>query len=123
VAFDPSLPRGQAADAAIAGLKLEGTADSALAENLRIADAAQAGNEAATRLVQQAAAYLASALVSATNLLDLDPIILACPGFDRVEAVQINTANLAVHPLVKRVKGTLYIAALLSCRTWPYPHG
>jgi predicted NBD/HSP70 family sugar kinase len=96
------------ADPSLAGLDLEGTAEAALADYLKIATAAEDGQPAAVALIRQAAAYLASALVSATNLLDLDRIVLAGPGFDRAGALFADLANavLAEDSYLRKVHGT-----------------
>ena len=60
---------------------LRATPRSVRADYIKIARAAVSGNERASRLIDQSAEYLASTLVSITNLLDLDQIILAGPGF------------------------------------------
>ena len=48
----------------------------------RVARAAVADHEQALPLIEESAFYLSRALLSVTNLLDLDQIILAGPGFE-----------------------------------------
>jgi predicted NBD/HSP70 family sugar kinase len=47
-----------------------------------LVDAAESGNEAAARLVDTSATYLANAILGIVNVLDLDKVILAGPGFE-----------------------------------------
>ena len=96
------------ADPRLGGLNLEGTAEATLADYLTIAAAAERGDPAAAELIRQAATYLASALVSATNLLDLNRIVLAGPGFDRAGGFFADAANaaLAADSYLRKVHGT-----------------
>jgi predicted NBD/HSP70 family sugar kinase len=73
----------------------------------KITEAAQAGDQDCRELVEQSAFYLAKALVSITNLLDLDRIILAGPAFSSAAEIYLRTAAAeldrysfirAVHP-------------------------
>lgn len=72
-----------------------------------ISGAAAEGDPAAVALIEQSASFLAKALLSATNLLDLDQIILAGPGFSEVGDIYLRVVNdellrlsfvRAVHP-------------------------
>jgi predicted NBD/HSP70 family sugar kinase len=59
---------------------------------VRIARAAAAGDNRAYQLIRGSAEYLASTLVSIINLLDLDQIILAGPGFSIVGQIYADAA-------------------------------
>ena len=75
-----------AQDTALSGdLRLRGTPRTIRADYVKIARAAAARvTIAAAGLIRQSADYLGATLVSITNLLDLDQIILAGPGFSLV---------------------------------------
>lgn len=62
-------------------LHLSGTPGHTRRDAATIARAAAAGEPRAVGLIEQSAFYLSKALLSATNLLDLDHIILTGPGF------------------------------------------
>ena len=73
----------------------------------RVTAAAAAGHPAALALVEESAFYLGKALVSTTNLLDLDRIVLAGPGFGAAAEVYLRVVSAdlerlsfvrAVHP-------------------------
>ena len=64
-----------------AELGLEGEPGTVRQDAERIARAAASDHEQALAVVEESAFYLSRALVSVTNLLDLDQIILAGPGF------------------------------------------
>ena len=64
-----------------ARLGLKGTARSQRADFDRVAGAAANGDEDATALIRTSADALASVMVSVTNLLDLEQVTLAGPGF------------------------------------------
>ncbi len=64
-----------------AELGLEGLPGTVRQDAARVAQAAAADHEQALPVIEESAFYLARALVSVTNLLDLDQIILAGPGF------------------------------------------
>jgi len=69
-------------DAALAGkLGLRGRQLSARSDFAKIARLAAGGDARCLELIEESATYLAKALLSITNLLDLDQIILAGPGF------------------------------------------
>lgn len=59
----------------------------------RIAQAAAADEPACLELIKDSARYLAIALVSITNLLDLDQIILAGPGFNGAGEIYARSAR------------------------------
>jgi predicted NBD/HSP70 family sugar kinase len=86
----------------VGDLRLRDTPRTVRADYVKIARAAAGGNDRASRLIHQSAGYLAGTLVSITNLLDLDQIILAGPGFAlvgpifaRVAADQLRTFTWA----------------------------
>ena len=60
---------------------------------VKIARAAAAGDNRAYQLIRGSAEYLASTLVSIINLLDLDQIILAGPGFSLVGQIYADAAT------------------------------
>ncbi|WP_198410321.1 ROK family transcriptional regulator [Microlunatus flavus] len=73
----------------------------------RVARAAAAGHPEALPVIEESARHLARALVSVTNLLDLDQIILAGPGFAAAGEIYLRHARedlqrlsfvRAVHP-------------------------
>ena len=64
-----------------AELGLEGRPGTVRQDAERVARAAAADHEQALPVIEESAFYLSRALVSVTNLLDLDQIILAGPGF------------------------------------------
>lgn len=64
-----------------ARLGLKGTSRSQRADFDRVAAAAVQGDDAAAKLIQISADALASVMVSVTNLLDLEQVTLAGPGF------------------------------------------
>jgi predicted NBD/HSP70 family sugar kinase len=77
------------------------------ADFAKIARLAVAGDARCLALIEESATYLAKALLSITNLLDLDQIILAGPGFSeageiyaRVASTEINRLSFvrAMHP-------------------------
>jgi predicted NBD/HSP70 family sugar kinase len=73
-------------------LGLRGTARSLRRDFGQIAKAAAAGQPEAARLIQGSADALASVLVSITNVLDLDQIILAGPGFGAAGQIYADAA-------------------------------
>ena len=58
----------------------------------RITEAADAGDNDCRELIEQSAYFLAKALVSVTNLLDLDRIILSGPGFSAAARIYLDRA-------------------------------
>lgn len=81
-------------DVALSGdLRLKGTPRTIRGDYVKIARAAAAGDDdRAAGLIRQSADYLGSALVSITNLLDLDQIILAGPGLSLVGQIYVDSA-------------------------------
>jgi predicted NBD/HSP70 family sugar kinase len=71
---------------------LRGTRRTLHGDYAKIARAATAGDARAFELIEQSAEYLATTLVSITNLLDLDQIILAGPGFGLVGQIYADAA-------------------------------
>lgn len=57
-----------------------------------VAAAAAADHEQAVPVIEESASYLAKALLSVTNLLDLDQIILAGPGFGAAGEIYVRRA-------------------------------
>ena len=95
---DPSL---------VKALALRGRRTSVRSDFAKIARLAAAGDPRCVELIEESARYLATALVSITNLLDLDQVILAGPGFSdagdiyvRVATAEINRLSFvrAIHP-------------------------
>lgn len=89
----------------------------------RVARAAVAGLADAARVVDESARYLARALVSVTNLLDLDQIILAGPGFGVAGEIYLRHARdaldrlsfvRAVHPTTVALSKSSDISAALG---------
>ena len=64
--------------------RLRGSVQAMRADFARIARAAVRGDDRAEGLIRHSADHLASALVSIHNVLDLDQLVLAGPGFSSV---------------------------------------
>ncbi|MFF0268396.1 ROK family protein [Kribbella sp. NPDC004536] len=88
-------------------LGLRGRQSSVRSDFARIARLAAGGDDRCLELIEESATYLAKALLSITNLLDLDQIILAGPGFSeagdiyvRIAAQELNRLSFvrAMHP-------------------------
>ncbi|WP_141861778.1 ROK family transcriptional regulator [Kribbella jejuensis] len=88
-------------------LGLRGRQSSVRSDFARIARLAAGGDDRCLQLIEESATYLAKALLSITNLLDLDQIILAGPGFSeagdiyvRIAAQELNRLSFvrAMHP-------------------------
>lgn len=73
----------------ITALRLDGDPAGARTDFALIAHAAEDGEPTAVALIEQSAAYLAVAVVSTINLLDLDRVILAGPGFAAAGAIYL----------------------------------
>jgi predicted NBD/HSP70 family sugar kinase len=73
-------------------LGLRGTARSLRRDFAKIAKAAASGQPEAAKLIQSSADALASVIVSITNVLDLDQIILAGPGFGAASQIYADAA-------------------------------
>jgi len=80
--------RGLAAELGLLGKSTSVRQDAAV-----IAAAAAAGQEQSLPLIEESASYVAKALVSMTNLLDLDQIILAGPGFGPAGEIYVRWAR------------------------------
>lgn len=89
----------------------------------KITEAADAGDRGCRELIETSAFYLSKALVSITNLLDLDRIILSGPGFssgagiylDRVAAeLDQHSFSRAVHPTMITLSSAGHDAAALG---------
>jgi predicted NBD/HSP70 family sugar kinase len=70
---------------------LRRTAKSVRSDFAKIARAAARGDDRALALIRQSADHLASALVSIHNVLDLDQLVLAGPGFSVVGQIYADT--------------------------------
>jgi len=88
-------------------LGMSGTGSDTRADAALVTGAAAAGEPRCVALVEESAGYLAKALLSVTNLLDLDQIILTGPGFGsageiycRIVADELDRLSFvrAVHP-------------------------
>jgi len=93
--------------------------DAALSERLGIAGdtidvrhafaligrAAMSGDTAAVALIEQSAEYLAKALLSVVNMLDIDTLFLGGPGFAEAGQIYLRTARdeLAAHAFMRTV--------------------
>lgn len=96
------------ADRALTGeLGLRGHPATVRRDAALVAAAAAADHSGALPVIEESAFYLAKALVSVTNLLDLDQIILAGPGFGAAGEIYVRQARQdleqlsfvrAVHP-------------------------
>lgn len=75
----------------------------------KITAAAEAGDPGCRDLVQESARYLGKALVSITNLLDLDRIILAGPAFSSAADIYLQCAASEVdqHSFIRAVHPTM----------------
>lgn len=67
-----------------ASLGLKGSSDALRSDFALIQEAAKTGNPMAVRQITQAAKHIAAAMVSVVNLLDIDHLALAGPGFGSV---------------------------------------
>ena len=92
----------------------------------RVARAAAAGHAEALPVVEESARHLARALVSVTNLLDLDQIILAGPGFGAAGEIYLRHAQRdlerlsfvrAVHPTTVSLSRFSDVSAALGAAT------
>jgi predicted NBD/HSP70 family sugar kinase len=88
-------------------LALRGRQTAVRSDFAKIARLAAAGDPRCVQLLEESATYLAKALLSITNLLDLSQIILAGPGFSdagdlyvRIATAEINRLSFvrAMHP-------------------------
>ncbi|MEV6286396.1 ROK family transcriptional regulator [Kribbella sp. NPDC051770] len=86
------------ADPALAK-ELRGKRTSVRTDFARIARKATEGDALCLELIQQSARYLAKALLSITNLLDLSQIILAGPGFSEAGDLYVRAATEEINRL------------------------
>ncbi|MEU8221666.1 ROK family transcriptional regulator [Kribbella sp. NPDC048915] len=82
-----------------ARLGLRGSRPSVRSDFARIARAAAGGDPRCTELIEESAMYLGKALLSITNLLDLDQIILAGPGFSEAGDIYVRIASQELNRL------------------------
>ena len=75
-----------------AELGLQGRPGTIRGDAARVAVAAAADHPQALPVIEESAFYLAKALISITNLLDLDQIILAGPGFEAAGEIYVRQA-------------------------------
>lgn len=80
-------------------LSLTGSADTVRADFALVAQAATAGDSACQSLIEESAAYVAKALLSLTNTLDLDRIVLSGPAFADASEYYLRAARAAVQDL------------------------
>ncbi|GAB3824401.1 ROK family protein [Kribbella italica] len=80
-------------------LGLRGKRTSVRTDFARIARRATEGDPRCLELIQQSARYLAKALLSITNLLDLSQIILAGPGFSEAGDLYVQAATEEINRL------------------------
>jgi predicted NBD/HSP70 family sugar kinase len=78
---------------------LRGKRTSVRTDFARIARRATEGDPRCLELIQQSARYLAKALLSITNLLDLSQIILAGPGFSEAGDLYVQAATEEINRL------------------------
>jgi predicted NBD/HSP70 family sugar kinase len=109
-----------------AELGLRGEPGTVREDAARVAQAAAADHDAALPVIEESAFYLAKALVSVTNLLDLDQIILAGPGFGAAGEIYVRQAwqdleqlsfVRAVHPTKVGLSKSSDISAALGAAT------
>lgn len=89
-------------------LALSGAPEDAPDDYDRIARASANGDERAAALIADAARLLGKALVSVTNVLDLERIVLTGPALDHVgaEVTRVVGEELADHAYVRRIHPT-----------------
>ena len=80
-------------------LALRGRRSAVRSDFAKIARLAAAGDPRCWRLIEESATYLAKALLSITNLLDLDQIILAGPGFSEAGDIYVRVATAEINRL------------------------
>ncbi|MFC5268222.1 ROK family protein [Kribbella qitaiheensis] len=80
-------------------LGLRGRRSAIRSDFARIARAAASGDPRCLALIEESATYLAKALLSITNLLDLDQIILAGPGFSEAGEIYVRVASAEINRL------------------------
>jgi predicted NBD/HSP70 family sugar kinase len=116
-----ALERGLAGE-----LGLQGEPGTVREDADRVATAAAAGHAEALPVIEESARHLARALVSVTNLLDLDQIILAGPGFGAAGDIYLRHARQdlerlsfvrAVHPTTVSLSRFSDVSAALGAAT------
>jgi predicted NBD/HSP70 family sugar kinase len=80
-------------------LQLRGRRSAIRSDFAKIARQAAAGEPRCLALIEESATYLAKALVSITNLLDLEQIILAGPGFSEAGEIYVRIATAELNRL------------------------
>jgi predicted NBD/HSP70 family sugar kinase len=80
-------------------LGLRGRPTSVRSDFAKIARLATTGDDRCLALIEESATYLAKALLSITNLLDLDQIILAGPGFSEAGEIYVRIASQELNRL------------------------
>ncbi|MFI5707298.1 ROK family protein [Kribbella sp. NPDC051620] len=80
-------------------LQLRGKRSAIRSDFAKIARQAAAGEPRCLALIEESATYLAKALVSITNLLDLEQIILAGPGFSEAGEIYVRVATAELNRL------------------------
>jgi predicted NBD/HSP70 family sugar kinase len=80
-------------------LALRGRSTAVRSDFAKIARLAAAGDPRCVALIEESATYLAKALLSITNLLDLDQIILAGPGFSEAGDIYVRVAGSELNRL------------------------
>jgi predicted NBD/HSP70 family sugar kinase len=80
-------------------LGLRGRPTSVRSDFAKIARLAVNGDPRCLDLIEESATYLAKALLSITNLLDLNQIILAGPGFSEAGDIYVRTAATEINRL------------------------
>jgi predicted NBD/HSP70 family sugar kinase len=113
-------------DVLTARLALSGSTDAAWADYERIAIAANNGDDGARAILVEAAQMLAVALISVTNILDLERIVLTGPALDHVGQLFADTVGAElrerafarnVHPTEVRVAESARDAAAVGAAT------
>ena len=103
-----------------------GAADDMWEDYERIAAAAMNGDRDALALIEESARILGAALLSLTNVLDLDHVVLAGPGFDiagpiyaRVVADELDRLAFVrnVHPTAVRLSASAKYSSALGAAT------
>jgi predicted NBD/HSP70 family sugar kinase len=80
-------------------LQLRGRRSAIRSDFAKIARHAVAGDPRCLALIEESATYLAKALVSITNLLDLEQIIMAGPGFSEAGEIYVRVATAELNRL------------------------
>ena len=91
--------RAEQDESLVKELALRGRQMAVRSDFAKIARLAAARDPRCVQLIEESATYLAKALLSITNLLDLDQIILAGPGFSEAGALYVRTATAEINRL------------------------